>query len=63
VEKIEANGWEVYYHPEFEKQFSDLESQVEKLSGKLAALRFERQAEEDVSREEDGPAVKVQTIF
>jgi toxin YhaV len=40
VEKIEANGWDIYYHPEFEKQFSDLESEVEKLRGKIPAEKF-----------------------
>jgi toxin YhaV len=40
VEKIEANGWGIYYHPEFEKQFSDLESQVNRLRGKLTDEKF-----------------------
>jgi toxin YhaV len=40
VEKFEANGWSIYYHPDFDEQYDEMESQVIKLKGDLPVDKY-----------------------
>ncbi len=40
MEKFEANGWSIYYHPDFDGQYDEIESQVIKLKGDLPVDKY-----------------------
>jgi toxin YhaV len=42
VEKFEVNGWSIYYHPDFDQQYNEIEFQVTKLKANLPAERYKR---------------------
>jgi toxin YhaV len=40
VEQFEANGWSIYFHPEFDDQYSEIESKVINLKDKLSPEKY-----------------------
>jgi toxin YhaV len=40
VTPLKHNGWEIYFHPLFERQFLELRDEVKSLKGKLSTKKF-----------------------